>query len=217
MSADSRRFNFGSIATWHAALAVTGIFFESMHNCAEFLCLDVKTVRARQFTTCLRWVMIVIAESKPGFTRTYRVTRPAEWEAPYRQTDRLAPATPTAKGTPPIPSDGLHPPYPETDSTPTSQIPTKVFPEVTPSEVNPMKGETAPSILIKPKGAISTASERISYEKERDRIALELKQIEGQASHDAWGPVHYDAGQKKRIKELRDRDKYLMGELRCVV
>ena len=50
---------------------------------------------------------------------------------------------------------------------------------------------------------------------ELERVGERLRQIEGEASHTAWGP-HYDDSQKAERAKLKARSKELKTLLGCV-
>lgn len=94
----------------------------------------------------------------------------------------------------PEPTPEPRSPHPRTVFTPP---PNKVHP--TPEPRSPK-----PSVTInQPKGNLSPA-ERISLEKERERLVEEKKSVRDGASHTAWGPK-YDTLEASRLSEIKER------------
>jgi hypothetical protein len=147
---------------------------------------------------------MIVSTPRPGQTAVIELTLPDAWKGnPSPSDTRVSKRkrTPAKRiTTHPLPSNTGHPSPLNTH---------KVTPsEVSPSEVSPSKGRTPPFSHL-------SGAERISLEKEYDRIEAKIKQIRDGASHNAWGPM-YDDLELEEIRKLKNRKSEITKRLGAV-
>ena len=165
-----------------------GTFYESAPNCARHCGHDIKTTRAA-LKELLRLKLVTLVESKPGRTRAYRLSDVSDWlPSPYPKkghTQKMGRAKKRI-GTPPN----------ERADHPTQ----KTVDKGSPLEGSPIKGN-AP---------VLSPVERITKERELERVLARMKVIsENYGGHQTWTvedrTLHAD------LKERRDELKKLLG------